>query len=248
MATVPALPDESEFTRGFADIAGTLDSYEKTLRGMESGTLKASIALEYAQEAKRYLDAVDNSELKIHVGRLYQEHRRASGWLKRLRAPGELLLKYCNDIRGDWEVERRRRRDEEVRKREEQANLFAASQRKAEVIHLRKIGKEAEADVRAAAAIVPITVNVDPDLGKPVGEIMVEVWQPKRDEHGDIVFSDETAYRVWNAANPALHFLMGHNYGKLKKWLTDNNGLMQPPGLEIEHKFEPRTRSEPDNE
>jgi hypothetical protein len=41
---------------------------------------------------------------------------------------------------------------------------------------------------------------------------------------------------------------MEHKYGKLKKLLTDNRGLMQPPGLLIEHKFEPRTRSANDEE
>ena len=246
MPTVPALPEEQEFTKGFADVAATLDGYVKELRGMEDGPLKASIALQYSHEAKRYLDAVDNSELKIHVGRLFQEHRRASGWLKRLRAPGELSKKYFDDIRSDWESKRRRLIEEERRKKEEQANLFAAKQRKAEITHLRSIGKETEAAARAAAPIVPVTVNVDPDMGKPEGEVMVEVWQPKKDESGNIVFSDLTAYLSWIAANPAMQYLVDHKYGKLQKLLTDNRGLIQPPGMEIEHKFEPRTRRESD--
>jgi predicted DNA-binding WGR domain protein len=246
MATVPALPDESEFTKGFADVAATLDSYVKTLRGMEDGPLKASIALQYAKEAQRYLDAVDNSELKAHVSRLYQEHRRASGWLKRVRAPGEVSKKYFDDTRSNWESKRHRLIEEERRKKEQEANLFAAQQRKAEIVHLRKIGKTAEAEARAAAPIVPITVNVDPDMGKPEGEVMVEVWQPQRDESGNIVFSDLTAYLTWIAANPAMQYLIDHKYGKLKKLLTDNRGLIQPPGMEIEHKFEPRTRRESD--
>lgn len=247
MATVPALPEEQELTKGFADVAAVLDDHVKTLRLMEDGPLKASLALEYSHEAKRYLDAVDNSELKIHVGRLYEAHRRASGWLKRLRAPGELSKKFFDDVRSNWEVKRHRLIEEERRRKEQEANLLAAQQRKAEIIHLRRIGKETEAAARAAAPIVPVTVNVDPDMGKPEGEVMVEVWQPKRDESDNIVFSDLTAYLTWIAANPAMQYLVDHKYGKLKKLLTDNRGLIQPPGMEIEHKWEPRTRRERDD-
>lgn len=246
MATVPALPEEQELTKGFADVAGILDDHVKTLRGMEDGPLKASLALEYSHEAKRYLDAVDNSELKIHVGRLHEAHRRASGWLKRLRAPGELSKKFFDDVRSNWEVKRHRLIEEERRKKEDEANLLAAQQRKAEVVHLRRIGKEAEAAARASAPIVPITVNVDPDMGKPQGEVMLEVWVPKRDENGKFVFSDRKAYRIWIAEHPEFDYLVEDQYGKMKQLLTANHGIVQPPGLEIERKFEPRTRRESD--
>jgi hypothetical protein len=44
-----------------------------------------------------------------------------------------------------------------------------------------------------------------------------------------------------------MHHLVKPQYAKLKKLLTDNRGLLQPPGLVIEHKFELRTRMESDD-
>jgi hypothetical protein len=238
--------DAQEIYKRFEQALLQLTEYSSTLRAMEIGPLKASVALEYAREAKKYIELVEGSELKTQSQRLFEAHRYWSRVLTRTKKPAEILLKYCNDFRSDWEVERRRRVESERHKREQQAKLFSEKQRDAEVEHLKEIGKTQEAEAKAAAPILPVTVNIDPDMGKPEGEVMVEVWQPKRDESGNIVFSDICSYLAWIAGNPPMYHLIKHEYGKLKKLLTDNRGMLQPPGLEIEHKFEPRTRREND--
>jgi hypothetical protein len=228
----------------FEEIWLTLDARYTRLRAMVMGPLKAAIALEYAKELKGYLDALANSPLAEQKRRLYEAHKYASGVYNRASKRAEIFLKYCNDTRSDWEIVRRREVDELRRKKEqeEQASLFA--QREAELEHLRKIGKVAEAEVKEAAPLPPVTVVVDADAGKPEGESLVEVWVPKRDEQGEIVFSDLTAYLVWVTSKPEMHYLVKHQFAKLKKLLTDNRGMIQPPGLVIEHKFEPRTLRE----
>jgi len=214
------------------------------LRGMRPGPLRANLALEYSQKAKRYLENVEASPLREHARRLHEAHRFVTNLLNRIRKPVEIVLKLCQDIRSDWEIERRRRLAVEQRRLEEEAARQAAAQREAEIEHLKDMGKHEEAELRADDPIVPKAVSVDPDVGKPEGEIMVEVWVPKRDDQGEIVFSDLSAYLRWLADTPAMQYLVSHKYAKLKKLLTDNRGTVQPPGLAIEHKFETRTRRE----
>jgi hypothetical protein len=231
----------------FEDVWQTLDRRYMALRAMEMGPLKAAIALEYSRDLKAYLDSVDASPLAEQKRRLHEAHKYASGVFNRARKRAEIFLKYCYDVRSDYEIGRRRAVEEERRKKEQQANLFAAQQREAELEHLRKIGKTAEAEAQAVMPLPPVTIVVDADAGKPEGESLVEVWTPQRDEQGEIVFSDLTAYLTWVTSKPEMHYLVKHQYSKLKKLLTDNRGMIQPPGLVIEHKFEPRTLREADD-
>jgi hypothetical protein len=239
--------DAQRLAKGFEDTLRQLNDYGVELRAMQPSALRASLALEYHHEAKRYLEAVEASELREQARRLHEAHRYATAILQRVRKPADTLITQCSSIRADWEIERRRRIEQERQKREQEATRLAQEQRRAEVAHLRVVGRSAEAESREKAPVVPVAVNVDPDAGKPVGESMVEVWVPKRDDQDEIVFTDLGAYLHWVADNPAMHYLVAHRYAKLKKFLTDNRGLVQPPGLAIEHKFEPRARTEPDN-
>src|SRR5215472_3900216 len=191
------------------------------LRTMQPGPLRHGLAVERARDIKKYLDLVDASELRENATRAHQTHEYLMKILKRLRLPAEINLKLCNDIRVEDERLRRARNEADRQRREENANRLQAEQRKAEVEHLRKIGKTAEAEAKAAAPLVPITVNADLDAGKPEGESSVEIWAPRRDERGDIVFSDLSAYLTWIAERPEMHYLIKHEYGKLKKLLTD---------------------------
>jgi hypothetical protein len=246
---LPVTPEveAQEVARSFNEARYDLEEKYKELRAMEPSLIKATMAKEFAEDAKRYLDGIESSELKVQSTRLYQAHRFWSQALKKASQPANDLVKYCNTIRSDWEIQRRMEVEAERLEREKQANLFAAKQREAEVAHLREIGKEGEAEMRAKAPVIPITVNMDPDAGKPEGESLVEVWVPKRDDGGNFVFTDEAAYRRWVTENVAFWHLMSHEYGQVKKLLTANRGMVQPPGLVVEHKFEPRTRREPDN-
>lgn len=248
--TLPAVAekDPNALASTFAPDATDLKEKYDQLRAEPMGPMKAAMALEFAQDAKRYLEKVDASEINIQRKNLWDSHRVWNKVYKVARAPGELLLKYSLDERAGWEVIRRANIEKERQKREQQANLFATEQREAEVAHLREIGRDDEADIKAAAPIVAPPVSVDPDMGKPAGEIMVEVWQPELDESGEIVFDDICSYLAWIAGNPPMYHLIKHEYGKLKKLLTDNRGMLQPPGLKIVHKFEPRTRMETFNE
>ena len=217
--------------------------YGIELRSMDNTLSRANLALERSKEIRRYLEDIEASPLRELARRMNEAHKFMTALLNRVRNPAQVVAKFCTDCRSEWEIERRRRNAEEQHKREELANRLAAEQRAAEIKHLEEIGRQAEAQARAAAPVIPVSVSIDPNAGKPQGEIMVEVWVPKLDEQGEIVFSDETAYRKWNAERPEFHYLMKHEYGKLKKLLSDNRGMLQPPGLEIEHKFEARTRS-----
>jgi hypothetical protein len=212
------------------------------LRELKPSARKAQKAFEYSQQARRYLDAVEHSELREHTRRLHQAHRYMSSLLNQLRKFGEEKLEYCQQVRVEWEIERRRQLEDERRKREAEANRLAEEQRQAEIEHLRDIGRDAQAEALETAPVVPISVSVDANAGRPDGEIMIEVWTPKVDDNDEIVFSDRKAYLLWIAERPEFHYLIEHKYGKLKKLLTDNRGMVQPPGLEIEHKFEARTR------
>jgi hypothetical protein len=240
--------DTQRLAKVFEDPRQLMAGYEAELREMPLGPLKANLAVEYAREAKRYLEAVENSELREHARDLHKAHSFATKILNRLEDPAKSLARYCSGSISDWEIERRRRIEAERRTREEEANRLAAEQRQAEVEHLKQIGRPDEATAKALAPVIPISVSVDPDAGKPEGASTVEVWVPKRDEDGQIVFSNLGAFLTWVAGRPEMHYLVEFKYGKLKKLLTDNRGMVQPPGLEIERKFEPRTRMEQSDE
>jgi hypothetical protein len=235
------------FGKSIEVAADELDEFYQMLRAMPLSQAKAELAIEIAQKCKRYIEQIDNSEPREIATNLDKAHKIFVKAINRWRKRGEIPLKLCNDTRSEWEVERQRRNEATRRQKEEQQNLFAAEQRKAELEHLRKIGKAQEAQVLATTPIRPVTVPFDPDAGKPLGEVMVEVWVAKKDEFDEIVFTDLTAFLKWVAENPPMHHLVKPQYAKLKKLLTDNRGLLQPPGLVIEHKFEPRTRMEADD-
>jgi hypothetical protein len=239
--------DPNAIAQSFHPDAGDLKEKYDQLRAETMGPIKAAMALEFSIDAKRYLELVDASELRIQAKRLWDSHRTWNKVYKVARAPGELLLKYCVESRSEWEGIRQAHREKVRQEKEQQAKLFATKQREAEVAHLHEIGRDEEANLRATAPITVPTVSVDPNLGKPAGEIIVEVWRPKRDENGDFVFrqgadDDEAAFRRWITENVAMWHLQSYEYGKTKTLLTDNRGMLQPPGLEIEHIFEPRTR------
>ena len=236
--------DVQRLAKGFEPSLQEITEWGVELREMSPGPLRHSLAVERARDIKKYLDLVEASELRENATRAHQTHDYLMKIIKRLRLPAEINLKLCNDIRVDEERNRRARLESERRRREEEANRLAAEQRQAEIEHLREIGKTAEAETRAAAPIVPVTVSVDMNAGRPEGESSVEIWAPRRDERGDIVFSDLSAYLTWIAERPEMHYLIKHEYGKLKKLLTDNRGMLQPPGLDIDHRFEPRTLKE----
>ena len=232
------------FGQSFEVAAEELDELYQMLRAMPTSRAKAEFALEVAQKCKRYIEQIDTSEPREIATNLDKAHKIFLRAITRWRKRGEIPLKYCNDSRSEWERERLRINEDNRRKQEQEQNLFAAKARERELEHLRKIGKAAEAEQLAAAPVRPVTVSVDPDAGKVEGEIMVETWTAKKDESGEIVFSDLTAFLKWVSENPPMHHLVKVQFGKLKKLLTDNRGMLQPPGLEIEHKFEPRTRME----
>jgi hypothetical protein len=246
---VPVPADPQAIANGFAAVRADIISKYETLKGMDSSPIKEAMAREFRKDARRYIDAIVGSELKTQNTRLWEAARYWSKILKYALAPGELLGKLCDDELSAAENNRLRMIEAERQRREKEANAAAAALRKAEVDHLREIGKAAQADARAAAPVVPITVSVDPDFGKPAGadETMIEVWVPKRDERGNFVFDDEAAYRAWITENPAMWPLQSYEYGKTKRMLTDNRGMLQPPGLVIERKFEPRSRRESDD-
>lgn len=234
------------FGKSFEVAADELDELYQMLRAMPLSRAKAELSLEVAQRCKRYIEQIDTSEPREIATNLDKAHKIFVRAITRWRKRGEIPLKYCNDTRSEWERERLRINEETRRKKEEQQNLFAAQARQRELEHLRKIGKAAEAEQLAAVPVRPVTVPVDPNAGKVEGEVMVEIWTAKKDEFDQIVFADLTAFLRWVAENPAQHHLVKVQYGKLKKLLTDNRGMLQPPGLIIEHKFEPRTRMEAD--
>jgi hypothetical protein len=236
--------DTQRLAQTFDDPRRLMAAYEAELREMPLGALKANLAVEYQREAKRYLEAIKNSALHEQTRRLHEAHSYSSKMERRYEQPGESLSRYCSAAISDWEIERRRRIETERRTREEEANRLAAKQRQAEIEHLKEIGRPDDAAAKALAPVIPISVSIDPDAGKPDGASMVEVWVPKRDESGKLVFTDLGAFLTWVAGRPEMHYLVEFKYGKLKKLLSDNRGMVQPPGLEIERKFEPRTRME----
>ena len=243
---VPAIPgeDPQRLAQPFQLELKELIECGVELRSMQPSLLRANLALEYSQRAKRYLDEVDSSPLREHARRLHEAHRFATALLNRVSKPAQQVLRLCMDVRSDCEIERRRRLEVARQALEAEAARVAAEQRKAEIEHLQEIGRTDEAEARAEEPVVARAVNLDPDQGKPEGEIMVEVWVPKRNDSGEIVFSDLSAYLKWLAETPAMQYLIAHRYAKLKKLLSDNRGTVQPPGLEIEHKLESRTKRE----
>jgi len=236
--------DAQRFAQQFDELWQSFDERYNMLRAMRNGPVKASLALETAQDLKSYLEAVDASPMEAQKRRLFEAHRYASDVVKRVRKRAEMFLKYCGGVQSECEIERQRALEDERRKREAQASLFAQQQREAEVKHLKEIGKPEEAEVRAAAPVIPITVNIDSNAGKPEGQTLVEVWVPKLDESGEIVFTDQTAALTWLTANAAYHHLVKWQFGKLKRILTENRGMLQVPGMVIERKFEARTHRE----
>jgi len=240
--------DTQSIVRTFDDPLREMTEMTTELKAMQPSPTKARLALEYAQYARRYMDAVDASPLTAHKQRLHESHRFITGTINKVRKPAEIFFKFCNDTRSECEVVRRMKNEADRQKKEAEVNRQAQEARQAEVEHLREIGKTEEAEARAQEPVTAITVSINEDRGKPTGEMFVEVWVPRRDDAGEVCFSDRTAYLKWIADRPEMHHLIDHNYGRIKKLLTDNRGLVQPPGLIIDHKFEPRTRREVDDE
>jgi hypothetical protein len=239
--------DAQQLARPYEDTLKNLIEHSIELRGMKPGALRTNMAIEYAREARSYLETVEASALREQTRHAYDVHRFLSRLVQKLKKPAEILKKQCDDIRVDWEHSRRANIEEDRRRREEEANQQLLEQRRAEVAHLQELGKDQEAAELAGKALTPISVAVDGNAGKPEGEVMVEVWVPKRDETERIVFSDRSKYLHWIADHPEFDFLLEDRYGKLKALLTANRGMLVPPGLEIEHTFEPRTRREADD-
>lgn len=240
--------DAQRLARNFENRLKEIVDWGVELRNVKPTLARAHLALERSQDIRRYLDDIEASDLRELARRMHEAHKFMLQLLNRVKKPAEMVQKYCSDIRADWEVVRRRYLEAERRRREEEANRLAAEQRKAEIAHLHDIGNRAQAEALAAAPVVPISVSVDANAGKPAGEVMVEVWVPKLDENENVMFNNLGAYLHWMADRPEMHYLVDHKYGKLKKLLTDNRGNLQPPGLEIEHKFEPRTRREAESD
>jgi hypothetical protein len=242
--SLPTIEDIKSVAHEIDQAWQAMDQRYNRLRAMEEGPLKAAIALKYSRELKDYLDIIDVSPLAAQKKRTYEVYKYALDVYNRATKRADIFLQYCKEVRSNWESERLRLIEKERREKESQANLFAAQQRQAEVDHLKKIGKAAEAEVIAAAPITPVTIRVDQDAGKPEGESLVPVWVPKCDDRGEIEFTDLTAFLVWVASTPAHHHLVKPQYGPLKKLLTANRGIVQPPGLVVEKKYEPRTLRE----
>lgn len=230
----------------FDDERRQLAEWEAELREMKMGTLKAHLILERKRDVKAIRAMVENSEFHERKRNAYDLHRYLSRIENQVLKPCDLLDRYMDGELSDWEIERRRRVELERRKLQEEVDRQALEQRQAEIEHLQENGRADEAAAKAAAPIIPISVSVDSDAGKPDGVSMIEVWVPKRDEHGRFVFSDRKAYRQFIADHPEFDYLVEDQYGKVKQLLTANRGMIQLPGLEIERKFEPRTRMEAD--
>jgi hypothetical protein len=246
---LPATPtpeDAGRLAKIFENAVRELTEAVVELRTMKPSAMRASLAKEKYDEGKRLLEQIEASDLRELGRRIHEAHKYVTSQINRVRKPVELACRYFLDIRSDWEVERRRKVEEDRRQREAEANRLAAEQRAAEVAHLEQIGRKEQAEALAAAPVVPRSVSANDNLGKPEGEIMIEVWVPRLDDRGDIVFSDFGAFLHWVSDRPEFHYLVSAEYGKLKKLLTDNRGMLQPPGLEIDRKFEARSRREPE--
>jgi hypothetical protein len=234
--------DANRLAKGFEQRLLEITEWGVELRTMKPTLMRANLALERSKEIRKYLEDVEASDLREFARRMYELHKFLTALLKRIKNPAEVVGKFCADIRADYEADRRRKIEAERRTREEQANALVQAQRAAEVNHLNEIGRPTEAANLAAAPIPPVSVNVDQDAGKVEGEIMVEVWVPKLDDNEEFIFTDLTGFLHWIADKPEFHYTLSHKFGKWKKLLTDNRGLLQPPGMVIEHKFEARTR------
>lgn len=234
------------FGQNFEVAAAELDELYQMLRSLPLSRSKAELALEVKQKATRYIQQIDSSEPREIATNLDKAHKIFVRAITRWRKRGELPRKLADDVLSDWENQRLRNIEEDRRKREAEANAAKAKEREAELQHLREVGKSQEAQQLELTPVRPVSVPFNPDAGKTEGVSMVRVWVPECNEQGEIVFDDEAAYRAWANSNVAFWPLMSHEYGKLKRLLTDNNGMLQPPGLKIVQKFEPRTRRESD--
>lgn len=227
----------------YSTAVSALAAGKAELASMRPSAIKAALALDYSRQVKAVLARYDKSELRQQILSLHRAHRFFTSMVHaRLLDPADDFLAYCSGVRADWEIERRRRIEEGRRQRENQLKLDMEVERQGQVDHLKTLGRTDEAEALAAEPLQPVSVSVDTEAGKPTDEMMVEFWRPQTDAHGDVQFSDLGAYLRWIAENPAFYYLVDHKFGELKKLLTENRGLLQPPGLLVEHRFEPRTR------
>src|SRR5215467_3925186 len=133
--------DTQSIVKTFDDPLREMSEMTAELKAMQPSPTKARLALEYAQYAKRYMEAVDASPLTQHKQRLYESHKFITGTINRVRKPAEVFFKFCNDIRSECEVLRRQKVEAERRRREEEMNRLAQEAREAEIAHLAQIGK-----------------------------------------------------------------------------------------------------------
>ena len=169
------LKEETPMTQPTADTQalaqldhGALTFELEELRKRPLTLMVVNEAKEWDSRAKSYLDQAEKSEVRSKINELFRQHKF---WLSKFNAAVDPILtgrKFCASLFSRWEMERKRKADEERRERERIAREEQERQRKAEAEHLFDQGHEAEAVAHLESPLPPVAL---PDSKEPVGKL-----------------------------------------------------------------------------
>lgn len=205
----------------------------------------AQLAQEYDRKAKLWMEGWKREIAPVKAAARAAINEVLALEKRGLQAPETLRIECANLLRGYYQSQRERA-EAEARAQELAAKEAAERQRQAELAHMAAVGRSSQ-EVQAVRdrPLPPIAVMPDPDAGKIVDISMIDVWLPESDDKREVVFRSPQHFAdflTWVRDNPAFHHLISVNYGPLKKLLSDNRGLLQPPGLTVLKSTEVRNR------
>ena len=206
----------------------------------------AELAAEYDRQAKAWMEGWRKEVAPAKQAARATLNEVLALEARGLQAPASLRTA-CGKLIQQYNQVQREKAEAEARARELRAKEEAEAQRAAELAHMVAVGRPAdEVEAERQRPLPPLASQVDPDAGKVAEITFIDVWLPECSNGShEVVFRSQahfTEFMRWVIDNPAFHHLVSVNYGPLKKLLTDNRGMLQPPGLVVLKTTEVRNR------
>jgi hypothetical protein len=209
---------------------GTLLMEVEDIRKRPLTLMVVNEAKEWDSRAKAYLEQAEKSEVRSKINELFRQHKF---WLSKFNAAVDPIVtgrKFCASLFSRWEMERKRKADEERRQREEAARKEQERQRIEEAAHLSAQGHEEEAIAHLESPLPPVALPDAKDArGKIEGVTVLETYKPAEN---DWLIDGERFY-AWMVQHPECHAMMKPELGKWKAYLTNAKGKIRPDGMRV---------------
>jgi len=216
-----------------------INSFQELLKELKGtpvnlSPLTGNYVAEVDAKAKAFLAAYAQSKEHRAVEKSWEVHKFLKAMENKVTEYPLLIRKACSDWLSQREILRRRKIEAERREREAVAQKQQQEEREREIEHLKTLGKEEEAEQRAADPLPPVSMPESKDERKVEQVSMVEKRIGK--------VTDKAAFVMWVATNPSWLHLVDPAESELKRALTANPHL-QIPGVAVEVVYEKRNRA-----